>query len=516
MTFIKQFTGKPFWWILGGLVVLDIASFLTLHSAAETVLFILVSMGLVALAWRRPEWIFPLAIAEIIATSNGHSLNVELFGASIGIRMVLFAILLVISAVEILRKRQNPIPRQYRLLLAIFVATIVYALVMGLLGGESIKDVYLDANGYIAIGYVLVAFIWSKDALSRRRLLQAAGAGVTWIIAKTLLFMFTFGHLHPKTLDPLYIWIRDTRLGEITLQRANVYRVFLQSQWFIVPAMFLSSAYIVFSEKFKSVFGGETGARVLFLVSTAAIIASMSRTYWVAIVAAAIVCLVITIFGKRLKQLVRSIPMFALTSIASIALLWVIVAVPIFQSAGSNIFGDLFAERATKVSDAAIDSRQQLLDPMLAIVFDAPIAGHGYGKNVTYETSDPRYIDNHDTNIVSTYAFEWGWLDIWIKMGIVGLFVFVLLLIQILRDLYYGYRQDKAKRWLYVGLALTVIALAATHFFSPYLNHPIGWGTLAVVIALIPSVSKEPIKARLPKLSTKKKQYAVTTRNYGK
>ena len=39
MTFFHQFSGKTFWWTLVALVGLDVISFFTLHSTAETVLF---------------------------------------------------------------------------------------------------------------------------------------------------------------------------------------------------------------------------------------------------------------------------------------------------------------------------------------------------------------------------------------------------------------------------------------------------------------------------------------------
>lgn len=481
MTFLSQFAGKPFWWTFAGLVALDVASFLTLHTAIEPVLFALVIIGLIRLAVKRPEWLFPIAMAEIIATSNGHSLNIELAGISIGIRILLFAILMLVSLVQTYKERANPIPKQYRVPVLLLLLLLVYGVTRGVLAGYDLRDVYLDANGYLAIGYLLAALVWVRSAASRRLLLQAIGAGATWIIAKTLLLFFAFGHLHPKTLDPLYTWIRDTRLGEITLQAGNVYRVFLQSQWFIIPSLFFTASYMLLAER-----GRETGVRLVYMLAFAAIIASLSRTFWLALAATVLVMIVYVFWKKGIGRLVSRIPGLTLTKIGAIALLWILIAVPIFQTVGTNIFGELLRDRATGTNDIALDSRRQLLNPMFASFAEAPVAGHGLGKNVTYETLDQRYIDSHDTNVVSTYAFEWGWIDFLVKFGVVGTFIFLVLFWLIASDLWQASRQDKDRAWIYIALLASLIALLIAHTFSPYLNHPIGWGTLAIMVALTP------------------------------
>ena len=126
---------------------------------------------------------------------------------------------------------------------------------------------------------------------------------------------------------------------------------------------------------------------------------------------------------------------------------------------------------------------------MLEAIQQAPLAGSGLGTHVTYTTSDPRYIDTHGTNQVSTYAFEWGWLDLLIKFGLVGTLIFALLLGLLARDLWHAATAHPAKAWLYLGLLATLLALVIAHAFSPYLNHPLGWGTLALLVALLPTTT---------------------------
>ncbi len=486
-SFIKQFTGRECWLILCGLIALDLLSFITLHTSFEAVLFGAVAVSVVAIAWKKPEWLFPLAIAEIISTSNGHSADIEIFGAQIGVRILIFAILMLATLWRIIRRRENPIPRQYRLVSLLLVTLLIYGILRGVFGGYEMKDVYLDANGYLAIGYVFAAWVWTRDAMARRRLLQAIGAGVTWIAAKTLLFLFAFGHLHPKTLDPLYLWIRDTRLGEITIQRASIYRVFLQAQWYLIPAIMGAVSYMFLGERKQ-----ETGVRVVLMLVLAALIASLSRSFGVALLVSGGLLVIHGLIDRFKPNLIKLAQMGVL-SIASLALLWSIVAVPIFQTASIDLFGAL-RDRTSYGNDVAIDSRQKLLGPLNKAILAAPATGHGLGKLIWYQTSDPRYIDDHETDIVATYALEWGWHDIWVKFGVIGVFAMLLLFIQIMIDVTRARKADRAREWLYVAVAHSVIALYVVHIFTPYLNHPLGWGTIAVAVALLPGLSSAKVK----------------------
>jgi O-antigen ligase len=97
---------------------------------------------------------------------------------------------------------------------------------------------------------------------------------------------------------------------------------------------------------------------------------------------------------------------------------------------------------------------------------DSPIFGQGFGKTVTYETEDPRLVQAGNSQY-TTYAFEWGYLDFLLKLGIFGLLAYLWLLYSIL---IYQFK----KRGIQAGLGLGLLFLIIAHFFTPYLNHPLG------------------------------------------
>ena len=427
MTLIQQVYGPFFLRTLAALVALDVLSFLTLHSVWETILFGAFTLALVVIAIRKPEWLLPLALAEVISTSNGHSLNVELFGVSIGLRMVVFAVLLVATAWKCAKNRTTYLTSSRFLVLFLFASVVILALVQGIVAGHSIRDVYLDTNGYLAFLYIWAAIVWVQTSKDRHRLFQAFGAGVTWLTSKTLLFVLLFAHMQGKALVPINTWIRDTRLGELTFQFDHVYRVFLQSQWFVVVALLLVVAYLVF-ERHR-----DSHARLMVIPMFSVLLISLSRSFWVGALAGGIVLLGWFVLKGRMRPFFNRLFTFVTLGVASVAWLYVLVALPI-QGLQRASLGTLFSQRATKTSDIAIDSRKQLLPPLLSAFGEAPIQGHGLGKNVRYRTQDPKYIESHNTDLVSTYAFEWGWIDVLVKFGVVGTAMLLLVLILCVRE----------------------------------------------------------------------------------
>jgi O-antigen ligase len=87
----------------------------------------------------------------------------------------------------------------------------------------------------------------------------------------------------------------------------------------------------------------------------------------------------------------------------------------------------------------------------------------------------------------TTYAFEWGYLDILLKIGLAGLVVYLLLIVKIWRS---GWSLGREGDFMPFGLLLGIAALLATNFFSPYLNHPLGIGYLLLCSTFFAKLKK--------------------------
>ena len=148
----------------------------------------------------------------------------------------------------------------------------------------------------------------------------------------------------------------------------------------------------------------------------------------------------------------------------------------------SASLSSLVSERAT-TQEAAGQSRMELLKPLWIGILKHPIIGSGFGATVTYNSKDPRILQNNPSGEYTTFAFEWGYLDLWYKMGILGPLAYLGLIGSILLALWRVIK-DKSEMVLEginvqaisLGVFGALIALAAVHFLTPYLNHPLGIG----------------------------------------
>ena len=124
-------------------------------------------------------------------------------------------------------------------------------------------------------------------------------------------------------------------------------------------------------------------------------------------------------------------------------------------------------------------------EPMTKKIIQSPIIGSGFGTLVEYQSEDPRALESANGGLYETFSFEWGWLDFLLKIGIIGTFVYLLLLFQILKTTWNKFKQNKNP--IILGCIFSVIALCAIHALTPYLNHPLGIGWI-LIVSLIPTL----------------------------
>jgi O-antigen ligase len=75
-------------------------------------------------------------------------------------------------------------------------------------------------------------------------------------------------------------------------------------------------------------------------------------------------------------------------------------------------------------------------------------------------------------------------LDLWLKTGIVGVGVLGLFLATLFYNLFRSYQ--KTYDYLPHAFLLLLPSLAVVHFFTPYLNHPLG---LSLAFAMVPAAT---------------------------
>jgi len=241
----------------------------------------------------------------------------------------------------------------------------------------------------------------------------------------------------------------------------------------------------------------------------------MSRSFWVGLAAGLVVLglFVLISRGYGFGKFVTRVSLSVLMLTSGVLLLWNLLAVPFPQALGVGDFGSILSSRATELDEAAARSRWSLLGPMMEEIGQSPLAGRGFGTIVEYESDDPR-VQKFFGGVATTYAFEWGFLDLWLKMGLLGLVAFVWIFVMYIKSLF-GAAKTEEHGWLMLALGCGLVALYATHIFSPYLNHPIGLGFLIFLMPFLdlthPHFSFDSIKETVKQKTAVKTTTAAVT-----
>jgi len=485
---MQQFFSHTFWkalLIIGVLYGLGLVGYLTSLSGA---LLVGVYFVTTLLAWKHLDKAMYLVFIELFCNPHGVLFQTDVSGFSVTLRMAIFGGVMTGWGIGWLTKKYKPALSDDRAHIFLFLAM---AASMGFIIGVLARDpfvVFSDGNAYLYLLYLLpiLSVRWNHE--HRHDLLQILAAGALWVAGLSFLLLFIFSHFGEGILQVTYYFFRDLRVAEITALNGGAYGIFLQSQVFTILFGWILLAMAGSGYKRQWLMG--LGAVVI-----AVVLLALSRSFWVGLSVATLFLLVV--LYRSVKPSLRTVARFGGWMFATVLLsLGLLIAIALFPFPGKGITGaslvDSLKERTTDSQDVGISSRWNLLLPMLTEIRTSPFVGHGFGTSVTFKTDDPRARELRPDGMWTTVAMEWGWLELWIKMGILGPIGFLYAAYELTRRLLAYTWTEQA--WLGYGLISGIVFLFATHFFSPYLNHPIGLGYLLFLVPFLPN-KKQAVSA---------------------
>ncbi|MDO8425011.1 MAG: O-antigen ligase family protein [bacterium] len=487
------------------------------------------------LAWARPALVAPIAallvlaiavaafrdiragvavvLLELLWGSHGRLVAVSIGGVSWSLRMGIFVAVCAATAWHL---RHSAVRQQLWAALRshparwpalVWGGTVVVALAVGAMR-HAPGAVFQDGNAWAFLA-LTPAFLLalgctqrhaSGDGGDRGRWLSCVLlTGALYLIARTYALLFLFTHNLGGFWLALYQWVRDTRLGEITVFPGGFPRIFLPSMVWLFPALLLAAERIAHAsprnDKEVSRRGISPHAAV-FGGSIAVLLVSLSRSFWVGLAALGGVAFLV-VFLARLPSVCLS-NVLAKHSwrilfdthiawrvmvrgggavIGALLIAMALVKLPYPAPLTTAGFGATFAARFQQ--DEAVGNRWQQIAPLTEAILRHPILGSGFGAAVTYHSKDPRTLAAFPDGNFTTMAFEWGFLDDLLERGILGLAAEFWLLGALIL---YGLRRTHRVPFL-PALSLALLAFVLIHTTSPYLNHPLGLGLVMVMFA---------------------------------
>lgn len=496
----QQWFGKTFWITLGALAGCFLLSIFVFHNFAEPVALVIIGLVILGLTIWRLEFGLLAVFVELFANSHGHLISTSVFGFPLSLRMTIFlAVMLGWLVLLLLRKvKMTWSDKRLVFFLPLFLA-ITIGFIVGLTQNETAKA-FSDGNAYFYLAYLFPVLSIDWDVIKQRRLLQVLSAAAVWVTFLTLGLLYEFTHFPAWMLSSSYTFIRDTRTSELTRMTDSLFRVFLQAQFSLIVWLFFLAPFLWFKEiSWRT----KIWLVAVLIPLSGALLISLSRSFWLGIFAGGLLMIFLLFFWLKpnWKKVFSALGFSALAPVAGAIVLVLIILFPLpYKTGSAEELSSLFSSRTTRAEDVAVSSRWKLLPEIWHGIAAAPFLGQGFGEEVTFQTDDPRVRAFSPDGTWKTYSLEWGWFELWLKMGILGplafLFIFVMLMKEILRD-------KKRPLWLTIGLASGLVMLYVTHVFSPYLNHPIGLGFL---LFILPFLNKERILSAPVFLKEKNKE----------
>lgn len=473
-----QFKRRAIFWFLGILGIEILSRSVIFHPSANLVVAVAIGLAVAVLAFKRPSAALAVLAVEIAIGSKGALFKIngdENNNGGVSVRIVIYAAFLFGWLFSSIWNRPWRHWRSWlkgRASYLALAAMILYGLLIGYLRGN-VAHYIDDANAWTT--WILIVPVLDIVARERARVqhdvLPAVIAAVFWIPIKTLFFFYFFGHGFLTYATGMYFWIRRTGVGEVTKVALNAFRIFFQSHIYAVGVSLWLFVWFASREKRAS------WAQALLVLSVTELLISLSRSFWIGTAVGLVGVAGWWWFTKH------RLPIFAVKrTVAAFGAALLIMAgtliIPLPPVDTSSLFG-LLGSRANLGEDAAV-SRWHLLAVLKNKIAEHPITGSGFGATVTYETKDPRIIAESG-GLYTTYAFEWGWLEHWVKFGILGIPIMAWVLLSLGRRLW----KSELSEWMRLAGIFSLFSLAVIHIFTPYLNHPLGILPIIALEALI-------------------------------
>lgn len=479
--------------LIFSLLGLELASFFAFaYPFLNILLFFVILFVTIFLSIYKLEWGLFIVLVELVMGSKGYLFYLPFgVGHGLSLRIALWSAFILIFAYRFflelrskesraksvyLKNLQNFSFKREYLLLAFFA---FIALISAFIYGNNLGFIFSDFNAWLYF-LLIVPLVAIKP--NQEQLFTILLTTVFVLSLKTFILFNVFSLGGAKLSIFTYQWLRKTLVGEMTLLD-SWNRVFIQSQIFIFLAYFFllfKNISFMRADMIKAALRNKAFYLNLFLAGffISSIIISLSRSFWLAGAISLGILFLILLFKFSKKQVLFSLLFIVLSFIIGFSF----VKISTLFNAGLDLGGQI-KDRVSETNESAISSRWAQLPELMTAIAKNPITGQGFGADVTYKSEDPRVLASQPNGIYTTYAFEWGYLDLTLKMGLAGLLAYLLLITSLLNQAWRAWRQEQ--NYIFISLVPALIFLALVHTFTPYLNHPLGIGFILFSSCLI-------------------------------
>lgn len=392
----------------------------------------------------------------------------------ISTRMIFFVIALLGCIPGLLMEIKNVLKNKYCWLIVIFMIIIGVNLIRGIIVGNSRVIMITDVRGFLnyLIFFPMLYTLTNKERVLRLIKIFAHSATVVAVAAVFLSFFSTF----PIGMqEKVYDFVNDYKICGISSLNSTVVRIFFHTagRWFFVAFMF-ALAFSVLEKKNKKIWIVEMS--VLMVASFVSF--TRSIYFGICISVMFLVIFVLICYKEYFKTMLKN------------SIIMACVTVLVLFGMGIGVNGNMFhvAIQRTFLITSATSDEEFEENFVNSDAEEQNLEIRGSREEIVWENITKSPLIGHGLGLVNDANgehIEYFYHDVWSKIGIIGLIVFLLPYIVHVWDLIrkkdmYG---EEQKILALVGNSALLYLLVIT-YFNPCMNTTVGLSIYALVIVL--------------------------------
>lgn len=461
-SFIKtKINWRQILWLSICFFALRLASFLIRDNSLLQSLFVLINvLALAVLFIKNKTWAWYYLLLEFVL--GGAGLFFQAFSLSLRTILILEFLILYFSAYG------KKTWREYKNNLSVFLIAILFLSLAFYLGIKNQHNFFFIIQDLLPFSFFLLIFPAKKflqDKDADKKLLNLLftfilGSGL-WSIFNLILFNKGIALLH----SPYYNWLRDFALAKVTYLDSGFWRIVFPEHLLLIPAiLFLVYLYLQTKDKI-----------ILIFLSLAHIILALniSRAYLLALLAGLLV----------LKYQTKFLTWFKASAITLLSFILIFFAINLSVSAGHNLGLNILGLRLPGISqistDVSANNRLQLLEPIWQNIKSSPVLGQGLGLNISFI--------NDIGQGINTRHFDWGYLELVAKFGLIASTLYFLLWLNLIKNLL----SQTKKQALSLACAASLVAIMVSNIWAQNMLHVFGIILFSLILAFSQNLKAE-------------------------
>lgn len=427
-----------------------------------------------------------LIFIELVLGGLGH-----MFG--LPIRKVLF-VLGILSSLFMMYINKVKIKKNYIIPIVLVIGYTAYGSIVGIINGNSLGDIFSDANSFLGILYMILLLNYFGDNFNKMRKIMDLIANLGTIIALITIGLFFYSRVFlPGDQDIImkYMELEEKlQYGLITglVQSNNYARVYLFNGIFMqIGAMILTIKILFKNDKVKIL---ESAKLLLLLIG---IFVSTTRGFWVGTGVGMVFVLGYYIWKRKERNLtikrfvVVFVLFYAFTLILPMTIDKTTVPHSSVESGTQNI-----KDRVESIVDFKNNLSNKIrviqLEFLVNRIEEKPVLGWGFGAHIE---EYGQYMDDNNLPAVRTSNFELYYVELLFKTGALGIiYLFVYLAYEFFRlvRVLIKNKLEKNEEIVLIGWTIAFLSFMASSLTNPYLSSLSGFFMLVMECYILETI----------------------------